>query len=173
VRAHKLLDISGRRRLPQFELAKKLGVYNYPCPSSGCLLTFPELAARLRDYLENEGSLTIEAILLLKVGRHFRVSTTRIVVSRNRLENNILEGFAGRGGTRLEVEDVSGLVTLVLRCDEDAVNMAAKLTVRYSDAQMGESVWVKVTSIDSENRIKAEAREDDALEFLRIKAYSN
>ena len=168
-----LLEISGRRRLPQFELAEQLGVYDYPCPSGGCLLTDPEFAARLRDYLENECTLTVEAILLLKVGRHFRVGNTRIVVGRNKLENNILEGFAGRSGTRLEVEDINGPVTLVLGYDVDAINVAAKLTARYSDAQRGESVWVKATSIESENRMLTEAGADDSLESLRIKAYSN
>jgi tRNA U34 2-thiouridine synthase MnmA/TrmU len=165
----RLLDISGRRRLPQFELAEKLGVYDYPCPSGGCLLTDPEFAMRIRDYLENEGPPTIEAILLLKVGRHFRVGSTRVVVGRNELENNILEGFARRGGTRLEVEGISGPVTLALGCDEAAVNAGAKLTVRYSDAPRGDLSWVKVTSADSERRIQAEAADDDTLESMRIK----
>ena len=164
-----LLSISGRRRLPQFELAEKLGVYDYPCPSGGCLLTDPEFAARLRDFLENEGALTVEVVLLLKVGRHFRVGSTRVVVGRNELENNILEGFAGRGGTRLEVEDVSGPVTLVLGCDEDAVKMAAKLTAKYSDAPRDAMVWVKIKSAGSESRLQVEAVDDEALDSLRIK----
>ena len=94
-------------------------------------------------------------------------------MGRNKLENNILEGFAGRSGTRLEVEDINGPVTLVLGYDVDAINVAAKLTARYSDAQRGESVWVKATSIESENRMLTEAGADDSLESLRIKAYSN
>jgi hypothetical protein len=153
----------------QFEFAEKLGVYDYTCPSGGCLLTDPEFAMRIRDYLENEGPPTIEAILLLKVGRHFRVGSTRVVVGRNELENNILEGFARRGGTRLEVEGISGPVTLALGCDEAAVNAGAKLTVRYSDAPLGDLSWVKVTSADSERRIQAEAADDDTLESMRIK----
>lgn len=165
----KLLEISGRRRLPQFELAEKLGVYDYPCPSGGCLLTDPEFAARLRDYIENEGVPTIEAILLLKVGRHFRVGSTRIVVGRNEMENNILEGFAHRGGTRLEVEDVNGPVTLVMGHDDSAINAAAKMTIRYSDAPRSAPVWVKIISAGSESRLLVEAMDADTLESFRIK----
>lgn len=166
----KLLNISGRRRLPQMELAEKLGVYDYPCPSGGCLLTDPEFAARLRDYLDNEGILTMEAILLLKLGRHFRVGSTRVVVGRNETENNVLDGFARRGGIRLEVEAIAGPVTLVMGGDEDAVRTAAALTVRYSDAPGGEPAWVKVTSSESEMRVQTKAIDDETLEFLRIRS---
>jgi tRNA U34 2-thiouridine synthase MnmA/TrmU len=164
----RLLDISGRRRLPQMELAEKLGVYDYPCPSGGCLLTDPEFAARLRDYLENEGTLTIETILLLKAGRHFRVGSTRIVVGRNEVENNLLEGLAHRGGTRMEVEGHNGPVTLVVGDGEDAIRKAAALTVRYSDAPRGEPVWVVVASGDQATRIQAEAIAEGELESIRI-----
>ncbi|MDP2901425.1 MAG: hypothetical protein Q8O47_10730 [Candidatus Bathyarchaeota archaeon] len=164
----KLLDISGRRRLPQFELAEKLGVYDYPCPSGGCLLTDPEFAARLRDYLDNDGTPTIETILLLKAGRHFRVGSTRIVVGRNEVENNILEGLARRGGTRMEVEGHNGPVTLVVGDGEDAIRKAAALTVRYSDAPRGEPVWVVVASGDQATRIQAEAIDEGELESIRI-----
>ena len=166
----KLLSISGRRRLPQIELAEKLGVYDYPCPSGGCLLTDPEFAARLRNYLDNEGIPTMEAILLLKLGRHFRVGSTRVVVGRNEMENNVLDGFARRGGTRLEVEAIPGPVTLVMGGDEDAVRTAAALTVRYSDAPRGEPAWVKVTSSESERRVQAKATDDETLESLRIRS---
>ena len=165
---NKLLDISGRRRLPQIELAEKLGVYDYPCPSGGCLLTDPEFAVRLQDYLDNEGIPTIEAILLLKIGRHFRFGSTRVIVGRNEGENNILEGFVRHGVTRLEVEAVSGPVTLVFGGDEATVNEAAVLTVRYSDAPSGELVWVGAVSNDCETRIQAEAKGE--LEAFMIRA---
>ena len=166
----KLLSISGRRRLPQMELAEKLGVYDYPCPSGGCLLTDPEFAARLRDYLDNEGTPTMEAILLLKQGRHFRVGSTRIVVGRNEMENYVLDGFARRGGTRLEVEAIAGPVTLVMGGDEDAIRTAAALTARYSDAPRGEPAWVKVTSSVSERRVQTKATDDETLESIRIRS---
>ena len=166
----KLLDISGRRRLPQMELAERLGVYDYPCPSGGCLLTDPEFATRLRDYLKVEGMPKIEDILLLKLGRHFRVGSTRIVVGRNEGENNVLEGLSRRGGTRMEVEGYNGPVTLVVGDGEEAIRKAAELTVRYSDAPRSESVWVGVMSGDHETRTQVEAIDEGELETLRIRS---
>ena len=168
-----LLEISGRRRLPQMELAEKLGVYDYPCPSGGCLLTDPEFAARLRDYMDNEGIPTIETIMLLKVGRHFRVSGTRIVVGRNELENNILKGLAHREGALLEVEGHNGPITLVVGGGEDTMSKAAALTVRYSDAPKGESVWVVSTSGDRVTRIQSGAIDEGELEPIRIQRRRN
>ena len=60
-------------------------------------------------------------------------------------------------------------MTLVVGDDEEAIRKAAALTVRYSDAPRGEPVWVKVSSTDSEDRIQAEAANDDTLKSLRIK----
>ncbi|OGD47039.1 hypothetical protein A3K69_01660 [Candidatus Bathyarchaeota archaeon RBG_16_57_9] len=164
----KLQGISGRRRRPQMDLAEKLGVYDYPCPSGGCLLTDPEFAARLRDYLDNEGIPSMETLHLLKLGRHFRVGSTRVVVGRNEMENNVLDGFARRGGTRLEVEVIPGPITLVMGGDDDAIGVAAALCVRYSDTPRGEPAWVKVTFGESEMRVQSKAIDDEALKPLRI-----
>lgn len=164
-----LLEISGRRRLPQFELAEKLGVYDYPCPSGGCLLTDPEFAARLRDYIENEGTPTLETILMLKVGRHFRVGSTRIIVGRNKLDNSILDGFANRGVTRLEVESYNGPVTLIMGDSVDSLEVGAKFTARYSDAPKDEPVWVTIREGESIRRIQCISAENDLVNSLRIK----
>ena len=47
----KLLDISGRSRKTQMELAEKWGITEYPSPAGGCKLTEPNYALRLRDLL--------------------------------------------------------------------------------------------------------------------------
>jgi len=39
----KLLDIRGRQRERQMQLAKEFGIEKYPSPSGGCLLTYKEL----------------------------------------------------------------------------------------------------------------------------------
>jgi hypothetical protein len=91
-------------------------------------------------------------------------------VGRNELENNVLDGFARHGWTRLEVEAISGPVTLVMGCAED-VEVAAKLTVRYSDAPIGEPAWVGVRFGDRESRIHVEAIDEDELEVLKIRSH--
>ncbi|UCE96119.1 MAG: hypothetical protein JSV51_00455, partial [Candidatus Bathyarchaeota archaeon] len=41
----KLLDIRGRSRKRQIELANEFTLKDYPCPAGGCLLTYKEFAA--------------------------------------------------------------------------------------------------------------------------------
>ena len=72
-----LKDIQGRRSLPQCAIAQEIGVYDYPCPSGGCLLTDPHFSKRLRDYLDHEGSPNVTDMMLLRVGRHFRINDSK------------------------------------------------------------------------------------------------
>jgi len=46
---NKLLNISGRSRKRQMELAVKMGIEDYPSPAGGCKLTEPAFSKRLRD----------------------------------------------------------------------------------------------------------------------------
>lgn len=93
----KFESISGRSRKEQFELAKKLGLTDYQTPAGGCYLTNPNYARRMIDLLRNQGQITFKDINLLKLGRHFRLSSAKLVVGRNQHENEhlcIRRGFA-------------------------------------------------------------------------------
>ena len=46
----KLLDFSGRSRKPQMMLAEEFGIFEYPSPAGGCLLTEKVYSERLYDY---------------------------------------------------------------------------------------------------------------------------
>jgi tRNA U34 2-thiouridine synthase MnmA/TrmU len=69
----RLLDIKGRGRTQQIELAAKYGITNYPAPAGGCLLTNEEYSLKVKDLLEHEGKLTMYSINLLRFGRHMRL----------------------------------------------------------------------------------------------------
>jgi len=62
----KLLSIQGRRRLPQIELADKLGIKDYPCPAGGCRLTDPQFAKRIKESFKH-GEDKMKDIQLLKI----------------------------------------------------------------------------------------------------------
>jgi len=165
-----LLAISGRRRLPQMKLAEKLGLKEYPNPSGGCLLTDPEFARRLREHLKNEGNLTLTDVALLKIGRHFRVDGAKIIVGRNKEENERLLTLAkSHGISYLEAADYKGPITLCMgKKDRGVLEKAAAITARYSDAP--KDVPVKVTCMDGEREeiIVVRAIKDDELEKLRV-----
>jgi len=164
-----LYSIRGRRRLPQMRLADELNIRDYPCPSGGCLLTDPNFARRLREHMAHEGRPTLDHVALLKLGRHFRLGTTKVIVGRNEGENRVLTSMAeGRGIPCMDVVDFMGPVTLIMGNIKDEIAAkSAAITVRYSDAPRGTPVQVRYINED-EIILTAEAIEDEELEKWRI-----
>lgn len=131
----KLLDIQGRGRRPQMDLAEKLQLGDYPCPAGGCLLTDKHFASRLRDHLAH-GELRMTDIPLLKIGRHFRLpGDAKLVVGRNEDENNRIESLAVQGDLVLTPETVMGPAAVLREHNEnsDALSCAASIVAGYCD----------------------------------------
>jgi tRNA-uridine 2-sulfurtransferase len=130
----KLLNISGRGRKPQMELAEKLDIKDYAQPAGGCLLTDPEFAKRLKDILEN-GELSLENIELLKSGRYFRISNnTKLIVGRNEKENRRLEELAGEKDYLFMPKDTAGPTALGRgEFSEELIKLSYEITRRYCD----------------------------------------
>ncbi|MBI5599230.1 MAG: 7-cyano-7-deazaguanine synthase [Deltaproteobacteria bacterium] len=135
----KLLDMAGRTRRPQMELADDLRVEDYPCPSGGCLLTDKIFSKKVRDLLDHKNDITTKDLHTLKIGRHFRHNGVKLVVSRNESENAKLKLMAQPGDAVLEPIDFSGPVAVVagngrLNGRNAAVDMAARLILRYASS---------------------------------------
>jgi tRNA-specific 2-thiouridylase len=164
-----LLAIQGRHRQPQIQLAEKMGIKDYPCPAGGCLLTDPHFTIRLKDLLHFEKNLTLKSIALIKVGRHFRVNGHKIIVGRNKHENNFLCRVAQHENRPyLEVSHYMGPTTLLENNhDEDMTHIAASLTVRYSDAPPQVHVEVKYTG-RTVRTLTAQALEMKKVEQIRV-----
>lgn len=169
VRRDMLLGITGRRRAPQMELARKLGIAEYPNPSGGCLLTDPRFAERLREHLKHENTLTLKDVALLKCGRHFRIDGVKVIVGRNEQENNRLLMIAEKSGIPyLKTVDHEGPLTLITGKDsQNVLKKAAAITARYSDAP--KDAPARVAFKDKEEQIlEIEAIKDEELEPLRV-----
>jgi tRNA U34 2-thiouridine synthase MnmA/TrmU len=164
-----LYAIQGRRRVPQMELAEELGVYDYPCPSGGCLLTDPQFARKLRDYIHHEGKPVLEDMILLRIGRHFRLGKARAIVGRNEKENNVLSALAQRRGLpRFEVKGHMGPVSILIGdAEAETVEMMASITARYSDAPRDEAVDVECVDGDV-SVLNVSSMGDEEIESLRI-----
>ncbi len=152
-----LLAVKGRRRLPQMELARKLGIDAYPNPSGGCLLTDPRFAERLREHMRHEEKLSILDAELLKVGRHFRIDGTKVIIGRNKEENEKLLAIAERNNLApMEVVGYVGPVSLLVgKAGSEALKKAAAITARYSDAPKETSVQVRFRSMEKEEVMEA------------------
>ncbi len=105
----RLLGISGRSRKTQMSVAAAKGIRDYPCPSGGCLLTDKHFAEKMRDYFSHCAKPAMKDILLLKAGRHFRLSNgDKIIVARNEKECKTLADLAGSKDHLLVPYDFSG-----------------------------------------------------------------
>jgi len=133
----KLLAIRGKSRKTQIALAKRYNLGGaYPTPSGGCLLTCREFSSRVRDILvhDEDRALTMKEVELLKVGRHFRFGASKIIVGRNEQENEVLKQLRDVDDYLFEVQGYSSPITILKGFkSREAVELAAKLTVRYSD----------------------------------------
>lgn len=128
----KMLDIQGRNRQKQIELARKYGLKEYPSPAGGCLLCEKEFSKKLRDLFVNSQDIQIES---LKFGRHFRLGKSKIIVGRNHEENQELLRIAKKLKAKLyECKEVVGPTTIIINPDKKSEKIAEELTAFYSDA---------------------------------------
>lgn len=165
---NKLLAIHGRSRKPQISLAKKLGINNYPCPAGGCLLTYKEFANKVRDLLKYNKNVTPDDVVLLKVGRHFRVGRNKVVVGRNEDENTMISSLKRKTDYVFEVQDCGSPLTILQGSKTaSAIKMAARLTARYSDSKL-RKVVVKYGNKKPVRSVTVAPVNDDEIKRLRI-----
>lgn len=134
VKRSKLLNFNGRSRKPQIELARNFNLKDYPCAAGGCLLTDPGFTRRMRDLLKY-GQLDLKAIELLKVGRHFRVSSqAKLVVGRDEKENSRIFDLAAEGDYLFAPEDIKGPTALGRGVfNQNLITLSCRIVLRYCD----------------------------------------
>lgn len=135
VDGEKFLAINGRGRNQQMKLARKYGIKDYATPSGGCLLTDIGFSKRLKD-LMNNGGFDLADVLLLKTGRHFRVSdSAKVIVGRDNKENQRLISLAKEGDLIFDAQAIPGPVALYRgKKSPEHIKHAAEITVRYTDS---------------------------------------
>jgi hypothetical protein len=139
-----LLNIQGRGRKRQLELAAHYGITDYGNPSGGCLLTDPAFSNRLRDLLHHTNMPLRKELELLKVGRHFRLSPKiKVIVGRNKRDNSEILNLAEDVDAVLNLQAYPGPTTLVPYGGRtDDLIAAASLCILYGDAPKDEEVAV-------------------------------
>jgi len=130
-----LLDISGRSRKRQIQLATEFGLKDYPAPAGGCLLTDKNFSIRLKDLFRHQENTNEAELELLKYGRHFRVDrTTKIIVGRTKSDNeNIEKHFNPDHDAIITLVDFSSPSVLVSNHHRrDIIILAASICAGYS-----------------------------------------
>ncbi len=126
-----MFGISGRGRSKQIELAKKYKI-SYPNPSGGCLLCENKFKKRFKILLKRE--IDSDKLELIKIGRHFLINNSWIIVGRNKKENSIIEKIGKR--KNLIISKKSGPSSLVIdNFSEKSKKIAEQLVEIYSKKQ--------------------------------------
>lgn len=162
----KLLDISGRGRSRQIQLAKDFGITNFPTPAGGCTLADPILSDRIEkiykgDFIVQPDSIRISDIRLLLVGRQFEVGDGKwLILGRNEKENRTIESLAEEGDLLLHMPDWPGPTALLRGLDIHSIGQEAhapavlesvELVARYGKKSNGKRprASVEMRRIDS------------------------
>lgn len=145
VEREKLLAISGRSRAVQMRLAEELGLHDYSTPAGGCLLTDPGYSKRVRDLIDH-GDLTMLQADRLRTGRHFRLpGGSKLVIGRNREENESLLESLAEGELAIITTSCPG-PTAVLTGSAAAseLELAASMVARYGDDKSRPAIEMEV-----------------------------
>lgn len=128
----KLLDISGRSRKVQYDLVERYGLKEFSKPAGGCLLTDPIYSKKLRELLRAEPDFTMTDVDLLKYGRHFRFNGIKLIVGRDKEENEALRKLWTPPYLFAHTSDFKGPSAIIKGpIDEDTIRIAGNIISSY------------------------------------------
>ncbi|MGO9312393.1 MAG: tRNA 4-thiouridine(8) synthase ThiI [Syntrophobacteraceae bacterium] len=165
-----LLDVQGRSRRRQKELARKYGLTDYPQPGGGCMLTNEGFSNRLRELLGTRPGASVEDVEIIKWGRAFMLpGKTLCMVGRQQSENDKLESLARATDILLWPINYPGPTCLLLAPDgPENIEMASALAASYSQAPKQAQVDVQWTRGHDTGTCRPEAKSKDIFKHLLI-----
>jgi len=168
----KLLQITGRSRKPQIELAEHYGMKDYMQPAGGCcFLTDEAYSGKFKDVIRHQGadSLEVEDIFVLGVGRHFRFTPRlKLIVGRDETENNFLAHYT-RDHWSVKANDHAGPTAIIMGDFSDSdMGTLASVVARYSDGKNEPHVDVCFSYGDETQVVKTPPATPETLDRYRI-----
>ncbi|MDW7773116.1 MAG: thiamine biosynthesis protein [Desulfobulbaceae bacterium] len=148
VQRDKLYGLCGRGRGGQIELAAEFGITEYPPPAGGCILTDPNLGARIEKFYtgrfhDGHRRFRVNDIRLLLVGRQFLLPQgIWLTMGRNQDENDRISRLAEKGDWILKMVERPGPTALLRKAadklaggspqETETLRLAAGLVARYA-----------------------------------------
>jgi tRNA-specific 2-thiouridylase len=171
VNREELMDITGRARKMQMQMAKDFGITKYPAPAGGCLLTDKSFSDRLRDLLMVQKTDETRQLHLLKHGRHLRLDNgCKLIVGRSEQDNQqIMTWYDKDQDIRLRHAEMPGPDALLTGNFSDAlIQTAAGITAGYTKSKPDETAKIKVTEKGEETIVLVPTQETSSLKDLMI-----
>jgi len=143
----RLLDIQGRSRRRQEELAREWGLNEYPASGGGCLLTEKSFTPRLRDLLTHQPECTVTDVELLKLGRQYRLSPrAKLTLGRNKANNDALQALGGGERVLVRAGSFAGPTGVVSGAPTaEDLELAAALVAAFGKGREQALVKVRLT----------------------------
>ena len=133
-------------------------------------MTDPIFSRRLKDLLSSRPHPEVREIQLLKVGRHFRIEPhTKLVVGRNKAENETILSLAKDADGIVNVGSVPGPTVLVLGdLSPELEALATSITVTYSDAEKNQPTQVTLSSGGTEKVFVVKGGDKEVFKTLMV-----
>ena len=142
----KMLDLSGRGRKRQIELAAQYGFDDYESPAGGCLYTDPGFGARIEEQTRHEKPLPSE-IKLFRLGRHLRLpGKAKLIIGRNKAENDKILALNPERFDAIEMpDDLYGPASLLQKTANEADRLlAARIILTYARTDPTQSYTLQI-----------------------------
>ncbi|HHE36697.1 MAG TPA: DUF814 domain-containing protein, partial [Candidatus Woesearchaeota archaeon] len=121
-----------------------------------------------RDLFKHKKRVRLKDVELLKAGRHFRLGNNKIIVGRNKEENEKLMRLKNKTDYVFEVPNTGSPTTILQgRKTSRAVRLAARLTATYSDAKE-ERVLVRYGKEKLNKEVMVSQLKGEEIERIRI-----
>ena len=129
----KLLDINGRSREVQLQLASDFGWEDFQSPGGGCLLTDINFTKKMREFIEHN-DLEVDDIDVLKNGRHLRLPNgSKLVIGRDKDENSLLENATNDKYIRVRVDKIPGPFALLSNnANQEDKDLSARIVLTFA-----------------------------------------
>ncbi len=170
VNKDEMLDIQGRSRQRQMEMAKEFGINHFPTPGGGCLLTDRGFSNRLQDLFDHDMS-ELDFIKYLKTGRHFRINKdVKLIVGRNKGDNDALTEL-GQDEIFFKLKEKQGplgVINSTRKLTNNEIEIAAAIVFRYENKLEGKREIFFGRKFRLENSIKVEKMPDNEVKKYLI-----
>jgi tRNA U34 2-thiouridine synthase MnmA/TrmU len=155
VNREKLLNITGRSRHEQYQLAREYNITKFSAPAGGCLLTDQNFARRMKDTLDH-GYRNFRETIALKWGRHYRFNENfKVILGRDEEENSGLVRYAHPDDILMKLPNDDGPTALIKGANppEEILKQAAYLIQHFSKYKTLDAVTTHYWQAKDKNRI--------------------
>ena len=170
VNKDEMLDIQGRSRQRQMEMAKEFGIKYFQNPGGGCLLTDRGFSDRLQDLMDFD-MFELDFINFLKIGRHFRLNeNVKLIVGRNKQDNDSITELT-QNETIFKIKEKPGPLGVInskRELTDEEIKLAAGILFRYENKLDGIKEVFFGRKFQLENSVKIEKMLDNEVKKYLI-----